>query len=165
MAQLQDPPDELWRAGGCKHADGRGCPSDNQVATQVSENQPDGHETDQKGDLDDIPAEALPELTVENEDHQGTETSSEAHLESNDPGFSPETTSCTPLEKSETEYERCMRFSAEELDLEPGVYIPEESEMLAQLRDQLVILPALDELHPECDIDQADVRVPDETSP
>ncbi|OWY91870.1 reverse transcriptase, partial [Phytophthora megakarya] len=63
------------------------------------------------------------------------------------------------------EYERCMRVRAEDLDLEPGVYIHEGSEMLAQLRDQLVMLPELSELYPECDIDQADVGVPGETSP
>ncbi|OWZ10510.1 reverse transcriptase [Phytophthora megakarya] len=81
------------------------------------------------------------------------------------PGFPPEPASCIPLKKLEMEYERCMRVSAEELAWEPGVYIHEGSEMLAQLLDQLVMLPELSELHPECDIDQADVGVPGETSP
>ncbi|OWY90296.1 LOW QUALITY PROTEIN: reverse transcriptase, partial [Phytophthora megakarya] len=58
-----------------------------------------------------------------------------------------------------------MRVSAEDLNLEPGVYIREGCEMLAQLRDQWVMLPELSELHPQCDIDQADVGVPGRPSP
>ncbi|OWY98817.1 reverse transcriptase [Phytophthora megakarya] len=87
------------------------------------------------------------------------------HPEQDTSESSPEPAHWTPLEKLEMEYERCVRVSAEDLDLEPGVYIHEGSEMLAQLRDQLVMLPELSELHPECDIDQADVGVPGETSP
>ncbi|OWZ15100.1 reverse transcriptase [Phytophthora megakarya] len=44
-------------------------------------------------------------------------------------------------------------------------YLQEGHQMLAQLRDQLIMVPELSELHPECDIDQADVGVPGETSP
>ncbi|OWZ20435.1 reverse transcriptase [Phytophthora megakarya] len=92
-----------------------------------------------------------PELPIE------LEEPSEVYPGPDDSGFHPETAPCTPLEKREVEYERCMIDSAEELDLEPGVYIHEGSEMLAQLRDQLLKLKELSELHPECDIDQADV--------
>ncbi|POM70605.1 LOW QUALITY PROTEIN: Reverse transcriptase [Phytophthora palmivora] len=65
----------------------------------------------------------------------------------------------TPVEKLRVEYERCMQVSNEELDLEPG------TELLAQLRDQLVMLPELEELTPECDIDSADVGEPGKTTP
>ncbi|KAL3668592.1 hypothetical protein V7S43_006674 [Phytophthora oleae] len=51
----------------------------------------------------------------------------------------------TPVEKLRVEYERCMRVTNEELDLEPGVYMREGTELLAQLRDQLVMLPELEE--------------------
>ncbi|POM63202.1 reverse transcriptase [Phytophthora palmivora] len=70
----------------------------------------------------------------------------------------------TPVEKLRVEYERCMQVSNEELDLEPGVYMREGTELLAQLRDQLVMLPEL-ELTPECDIDSADVGEPGKTTP
>ncbi|POM68698.1 Hypothetical protein PHPALM_15113 [Phytophthora palmivora] len=62
----------------------------------------------------------------------------------------------TPVEKLRVDYERCMQVSNEELDLEPGFYMREGTELLAQLRDQLVMLPELEELTPECDIDSAD---------
>ncbi|POM63194.1 hypothetical protein PHPALM_27536, partial [Phytophthora palmivora] len=71
----------------------------------------------------------------------------------------------TPVEKLRVEYERCMQVSNEELDLEPGVYMREGTEMLAQLRDQLVMLPELEELTPECDIDSADVGELGKTTP
>ncbi|OWZ09717.1 hypothetical protein PHMEG_00017538 [Phytophthora megakarya] len=109
-------------------------------------------------------ADTPPEWTIEFEEPHGGETFAEVHPEQDASGFPPEPASCTPLEKLEMEYERCMRVCAEELDLEPGVYIHEGSEMLAELRDQLVMLPELSELHPECGIDQADVGVPGETS-
>ncbi|GMF63388.1 unnamed protein product [Phytophthora fragariaefolia] len=57
-----------------------------------------------------------------------------------------------PVRRLEKEYERCMQMSAEELSLEPAVYIHEGSELLAQLRDELAMLPELQELSPECDI-------------
>ncbi|POM76978.1 LOW QUALITY PROTEIN: Reverse transcriptase, partial [Phytophthora palmivora] len=41
----------------------------------------------------------------------------------------------------------------------------EGTELLAQLRDQLVMLPELEELTPECDIDSADVGEPGKTTP
>ncbi|KAE9309855.1 hypothetical protein PF008_g20591 [Phytophthora fragariae] len=50
---------------------------------------------------------------------------------------------CTPLRKLELEYERCMKMNAEDLDSEPTIYIHEGSELLSQLRDQLVLLPEL----------------------
>ncbi|POM77163.1 LOW QUALITY PROTEIN: Hypothetical protein PHPALM_5494, partial [Phytophthora palmivora] len=70
-----------------------------------------------------------------------------------------------PVEKLRVEYERCMQVSNEELDLEPGVYMREDTELLAQLRDQLVMLPEIEELTPECDIDSADVGEPGKTTP
>ncbi|OWY91223.1 hypothetical protein PHMEG_00040288, partial [Phytophthora megakarya] len=63
----------------------------------------------------------------------------------------------TPLARLDAAYARCMRVSAEELDLEPAVYIREGSELMSQLKDLLVMLPDLDDLSPECDIKAADV--------
>ncbi|OWZ14402.1 LOW QUALITY PROTEIN: hypothetical protein PHMEG_00012127 [Phytophthora megakarya] len=64
---------------------------------------------------------------------------------------------CTPVQQLELEYERVMRISAEELDLEPAVYVHEGSETLSQLREQLALLLDIKELSPKCDIDSADV--------
>ncbi|KAE8962510.1 hypothetical protein PR001_g29685 [Phytophthora rubi] len=72
---------------------------------------------------------------------------------------------CTPLRKLELEYERCMKMSAEDLDSEPTLYIHEGSELLFQLRDQLVLLPELKDLSPSCDIQTADVGEPGTTTP
>ncbi|GMG17652.1 unnamed protein product [Phytophthora fragariaefolia] len=58
-----------------------------------------------------------------------------------------------------------MQMSAEELSLEPAIYIHEGSELLAQLRDELAMLPELQELSPECDISKADVGEPGRTTP
>ncbi|OWZ11452.1 LOW QUALITY PROTEIN: Eukaryotic/viral aspartic protease [Phytophthora megakarya] len=134
------------------------------VATQVSESQLDSYECDpgERNTLDDDRGDTfvdtLPEWTIEFEQSQGGETFAGAHPEQDASGFLPEPAPCTPLEKLEMEYERCTRVvSEEDLDLEPGVYIHEGSEILAQLRDQLVMLPEWSELNPECDIDQADV--------
>lgn len=63
----------------------------------------------------------------------------------------------TPVEMLEREYARCMRLAAEELDFEPAVYIREGSELMAQLRDQLAMLPEMEDLSPECQIEEADV--------
>ncbi|OWZ12194.1 reverse transcriptase, partial [Phytophthora megakarya] len=63
----------------------------------------------------------------------------------------------TPLARLDAAYARCMRVSAEQLDLEPAVYIREGSELMSQLKDQLVMLPDLDDFSPECDIKAADV--------
>ncbi|OWY91721.1 reverse transcriptase, partial [Phytophthora megakarya] len=70
----------------------------------------------------------------------------------------------TPLARLDAAYARCMRVSAEELDLEPAVYIREGSELMSQLKDQLVMLPDLDDLSPECDIEAADVGEPGEST-
>ncbi|GMF52972.1 unnamed protein product [Phytophthora fragariaefolia] len=70
-----------------------------------------------------------------------------------------------PVRRLEKEYERCMPMSAEELSLEPAVYIHEWSELLAQLRDELAMLPELRELSPECDINKADVGERGRTTP
>ncbi|OWZ11976.1 LOW QUALITY PROTEIN: reverse transcriptase [Phytophthora megakarya] len=59
---------------------------------------------------------------------------------------------------------RYMPVSAEELNLEPAVYILEGSELMSQLNDQLVMLPDLEDLSPECDIEAADVGEPDEST-
>ncbi|KAE9083812.1 hypothetical protein PF010_g21077 [Phytophthora fragariae] len=72
---------------------------------------------------------------------------------------------CTPLRKLELEYERCMKMNAEDLDSEPTIYIHEGSELLSQLRDQLVLLPELKDLSPSCDIETADVGEPGITTP
>ncbi|KAE9283164.1 hypothetical protein PR003_g27205 [Phytophthora rubi] len=66
----------------------------------------------------------------------------------------------TPVEKLELEYARCMRVNSEELDLEPTVYLHEGSELMARLKDELVLLPELLDLSPECDITKADVGEP-----
>ncbi|POM78403.1 Hypothetical protein PHPALM_4066 [Phytophthora palmivora] len=71
----------------------------------------------------------------------------------------------TPLEKLKQEYERCMRLSTEDLDYEPAVYMREGSELLSQLRDQLVMLSEIKDLTPECKIEEADVGVPGKTTP
>ncbi|KAE8900501.1 hypothetical protein PF003_g15357 [Phytophthora fragariae] len=72
---------------------------------------------------------------------------------------------CTPLPKLELEYERCMKMNPEDLDSEPTIYIHEGSELLSQLRDQLVLLPELKDLSPSCDIETADVGEPGITTP
>ncbi|OWY96138.1 reverse transcriptase [Phytophthora megakarya] len=76
-----------------------------------------------------------------------------------------QTSSSTPVQRLEAEYARVMRVSAEELDLEPAVYFREGSDLMAQLRDQLIMLPEIEELTPECDIDEANVGVPGVTTP
>ncbi|GMF63168.1 unnamed protein product [Phytophthora fragariaefolia] len=71
----------------------------------------------------------------------------------------------TPVRRLEAEYARVMLVSAEELDLEPAVYVREDSELMAQLRDQLTMLPELQDLSPECKIDEADVGEPGVSTP
>ncbi|KAG6619905.1 reverse transcriptase [Phytophthora cinnamomi] len=71
----------------------------------------------------------------------------------------------TPLEKLKQDYDRCLRVTTEDLDYEPAVYMREGSELLSQLRDQLVMLPVLQDLTPECKIEEADVGVPGKTTP
>ncbi|OWY90869.1 hypothetical protein PHMEG_00040806, partial [Phytophthora megakarya] len=66
----------------------------------------------------------------------------------------------TLLARLDAAYARCMGVSAEELDLEPAVYIREGSELMSQLKDQLVMLPGLNDLSPECNIESADVGEP-----
>ncbi|OWZ10371.1 reverse transcriptase [Phytophthora megakarya] len=83
--------------------------------------------------------------------------------------------SADPVEESERsnatdvetlpEYIRVMKATGEELDLEPGVYIHEGSELMSQLRDNLMMLPNLSDLTPECDISKADVGIPGRTTP
>ncbi|OWZ15651.1 Eukaryotic/viral aspartic protease [Phytophthora megakarya] len=45
------------------------------------------------------------------------------------------------------------------------MYIHEGSEMMSQLRDQLAMLPELEDLTPQCDISTADVGVSGKSSP
>ncbi|OWZ15998.1 hypothetical protein PHMEG_00010265 [Phytophthora megakarya] len=71
----------------------------------------------------------------------------------------------TPVQKLEAEYARVMRVSAEELDLEPAVSLREGSDLMAQLRDQLMMLPEIEGLTPECNINEANVGVPGVTTP
>jgi hypothetical protein len=77
-----------------------------------------------------------------------------------EPEWSGSSMASTPVRMLEEEYERCMRVNAEELDLEPAVYIHEGSELMAQLRDQLAMLPESQDLSPKCDLDKADVGEP-----
>ncbi|OWZ14922.1 LOW QUALITY PROTEIN: hypothetical protein PHMEG_00011518 [Phytophthora megakarya] len=157
MAQLQAP------QAGTQTEEDSPVTTRMDVATQSSESQLDnpgcdpGDSDTLEGDRGDTFVDTPPEWTTKFEEPQGDETSAEIHPGQDTSGFPPGPASCTPLERFEMEYERCMRVSAEDLDLDPGVY-NEGSEKLAQLRDQLVMLP-------ECDIDQADVGVPGETSP
>ncbi|POM65990.1 Reverse transcriptase, partial [Phytophthora palmivora] len=65
----------------------------------------------------------------------------------------------------ETKFIRCLHLNAEELNLEPAVYVHEGSDVLSQLKDQLVMLPEVHELSPKCDIEKADVGEPGKTSP
>ncbi|KAE9064609.1 hypothetical protein PF010_g28539 [Phytophthora fragariae] len=58
-----------------------------------------------------------------------------------------------------------MKMNAEDLDSDPTIYIHEGSELLSQLRDQLVLLPELKDLSPSCDIETADVGEPGITTP
>ncbi|OWY95531.1 reverse transcriptase, partial [Phytophthora megakarya] len=69
----------------------------------------------------------------------------------------------TPVQRLEREYERVMRMTVEELDLEPAVDLREGTELLAQ--DHLTMFPELEELSSECDIDKGDVGVPGVTTP
>ncbi|OWZ13115.1 Eukaryotic/viral aspartic protease [Phytophthora megakarya] len=71
----------------------------------------------------------------------------------------------TPVQRLEREYERVMRVTVEELDLELAVYLREETELLAQLSGYLTMFPELEELSLECDIDKADVGIPGVTTP
>jgi hypothetical protein len=80
-------------------------------------------------------------------------------------GSSTQGFASTPVQKLEQEYARCMSVSAEELELEPPLYIHEGSELMAQLRDQLAMLPELKDLSPECNIDEADVGVEGVSTP
>ncbi|OWY98107.1 Eukaryotic/viral aspartic protease [Phytophthora megakarya] len=102
-----------------------------------------------------VAADTPPKSTIKFEDPQSGEMFSEMHPEHDAPDPS----------QSQRPAHRSRSWRWRKLDLEPGVYVHEGSEMLARLRDQLVMLPELSELHPECDIDQADVGVPGETSP
>ncbi|OWY94891.1 hypothetical protein PHMEG_00035254 [Phytophthora megakarya] len=142
MAQLQDPPrskvlnrGELVDTGTQTE---EGPPSDNQDGCRHTRCNPgDGVTLD--GDRGDTFVDVPPEWT------RKSRAAKRSHPEQDTSGSSPEPASWTPLEKLEMEYERCMRVSAEDLDLEPGVYIHEGSETMAQLRDQLVMLPELSE--------------------
>ncbi|POM70583.1 Reverse transcriptase [Phytophthora palmivora] len=72
--------------------------------------------------------------------------------------------SSTPLERLEEDYIRCMRVNAEELEQEPTFYIHDRSDMMSQLKDQLAMLPELQDLSPRCDISKADVGEPGVTT-
>ncbi|ETI56817.1 hypothetical protein F443_00786, partial [Phytophthora nicotianae P1569] len=56
-------------------------------------------------------------------------------------------TSGRAVERLDSEYARVMQVTEENLKLEPGVYIHEGSELMAQLRDQLSMLPELQDLN------------------
>ncbi|OWY97332.1 reverse transcriptase [Phytophthora megakarya] len=80
-------------------------------------------------------------------------------------GVQSQTSCSTPVQRLKAEYARVMRVSAEEPDLEPAVYLREGSDLMAQLRDQLIMLPENEELTPECNIGEANVGVPGVTTP
>ncbi|OWY98687.1 hypothetical protein PHMEG_00030486 [Phytophthora megakarya] len=63
------------------------------------------------------------------------------------------------------EYVWVMRVSAEELGLELAVYLREGNDLMAQLQDHLIMLPEIEEVTPECNLDEANVRVPEVTTP
>jgi len=69
----------------------------------------------------------------------------------------------TPVDKLAQEYERVMRVTVEGLELEPAVCMHKGSELLSQLRDQVVMLSELSDLIPACKIEEADVGVPGQT--
>jgi len=107
-----------------------------------------------KSDADAGPKDCRPDLSVR-DDFEDDDESVDL------PGYAMPS---TPVEKLEEEYIRCMRVNQEELDLEPGVYIHEGSDLMFQLRDELALLPELRELSPVCDISKADVGVPGRTT-
>ncbi|POM61193.1 reverse transcriptase [Phytophthora palmivora] len=72
--------------------------------------------------------------------------------------------SSTPLERLEEDYTPYMRVNAEELEQEPAVSIHEGSDMMSQLKDQLTMLPGLQDLSPRCDISKANVGEPGVTT-
>ncbi|OWZ15926.1 reverse transcriptase [Phytophthora megakarya] len=69
-------------------------------------------------------------------------------------------TNCsTPAQRLEVEYVRVMRVSAEELGLEPDVYLRE------RITRPTYLGPGIEETTPECNIDEANVGVPGVTTP
>ncbi|OWZ20079.1 hypothetical protein PHMEG_0005562 [Phytophthora megakarya] len=58
----------------------------------------------------------------------------------------------TSVQTLETAYIRVVKATQEELDIQPDVYIHEGSEMMSQLRDDLMMLPDLGDLTSECDV-------------
>ncbi|KAE9274322.1 hypothetical protein PR003_g29645, partial [Phytophthora rubi] len=138
--------------------------------------QPFGPEEDDEDEGDFV--DALEEVMSPSEDDDGDEFFDAISLDDNyvcdppnevleeeDDDVPVQDWPCTPLRKLELEYERCMKMNAEDLDSEPTIYIHEGSELLSQLRDQLVLLPELKDLSPSCDIETADVGEPGITTP
>ncbi|OWY99096.1 hypothetical protein PHMEG_00029967 [Phytophthora megakarya] len=103
-------------------------------------------------------AEPEPERSVDPTEESGRSNATDVGTL---PGSSSQTDERTPVQKLEAEYIRVRKATQEDLDLEPGVYIHEESELMSQLRDDLMMLPNLSDLTSECDISTADVGSPD----
>ncbi|OWZ16363.1 reverse transcriptase [Phytophthora megakarya] len=97
----------------------------------------------------------------------GNVPDAEDNVRAQDPSLDVQSqTSCPALiQRLEAGYARVMRVSAEELNLEPAVYLREGSNWMAQLRNQLIMLPEIEELTSECNIDEAIVGVPGVTIP
>ncbi|OWZ12338.1 reverse transcriptase, partial [Phytophthora megakarya] len=85
-------------------------------------------------------------------------------IEDEEFGLSSSAVPGTLLARIDAAYTRCMRVSGEEHDLEPAVYIHKWGEHMSQLTDQLVMLPDVDDLSPECDIEGVDVGEPCEST-
>ncbi|GMF49586.1 unnamed protein product [Phytophthora fragariaefolia] len=120
-------------------------------------------EVDSAGETDDLLERAEDDDTPECSDlphfQDGLDESDE--IEDCPSQAMPEKT----LYKLEQEYVRRMWVSLEDLDLEPAGYIQEGSELMSQLRDEIAMLPELNDLSPECDIAKADVGEPGHTTP
>ncbi|OWY96464.1 hypothetical protein PHMEG_00033260, partial [Phytophthora megakarya] len=117
----------------------------------------DGGEVANSGPCGEVPGEMAP--GSECDVFQGGRSTGDEYFE-----LSSSAMPGTPLVRLDAAYARCMRVSAEELDLEPAVYIREGSELMSQLKDQLVMLPDLDDISPECDVEAADVGEPGEST-
>ncbi|OWZ06676.1 reverse transcriptase [Phytophthora megakarya] len=172
MAQLQDPPRfEVLNRGELVDTDTQTEESPPvttrmDASTQVSESRLDSPGCD-PGDGDTLEDDR--KWTTGFEGVQGGQTIAEVHTEQDISETSPEPAPWTPLKKLEMEYERCMWFSAEDLDLErgvPGETSPEdESRMRAILKRHRKIFLGDKNAAPApargvvCDLDVGDVKL------
>ncbi|GMF33953.1 unnamed protein product [Phytophthora fragariaefolia] len=138
-----------------------------------------GGSHEDSGNSGEIPKDRSPVVLLDEDSDSGDEAFYDAISFDGDDGdedspevveAEPSTAMCSyrlllPVRRLEKAYVRCMQMSVEELSLEPAVYIHEGNVLLAQLRDELAMLPELQELSPECDISKADVGEPGRTTP